>query len=73
MHYTLGNYSPCNKFTRMCRNKNVIQIDQTITETKPTKTNVLLRIYQYLCDINKRIHKNKTDNIKPKTTLNKTT
>lgn len=79
MQYTLGKYDPSNKFTRMCRNKNVISIYKTITEAKATKTNILSRIYQYIYiyDINKRIHKNKVNNInnnnKTKTTLNKTT
>lgn len=75
VYYTLGKYDPSHRHTQTCRNKNIIKLYKTITESKITKTNTLSRLYQYIHVINKRTDKNKTVNDKHKTkiTLNKTT
>ena len=58
MHYALGKYNPSDKHIQNYRNKIIIKLYKTITESKLTKTNNLSRLYQYLHTINKRIDKN---------------
>ena len=61
MYYALGKYDPSYKHIQNYRNKNIIKLYKTITESKLIKTSTLFRIYQYLHTINKRIDKNKTN------------
>ena len=57
----LGKYDPSDKYVKTYRNRNIIKLYKKYTEEKLTKTNVLLRIYQYKQDINIRVDKNKNN------------
>ena len=43
------------------KNRNIIKLYKKYTEEKTTKTNALLKIYQYIQDINIRVDKNKNN------------
>ena len=57
----LGKYDPSDKYVKTYRNRNIIKLYKKYNEEKLTKTNVLLRIYQYKQDINIRVDKNKNN------------
>ena len=71
----LGKYDPSDKYVKTYKNRNIIKLYKKYTEEKTTKTNALLKIYQYIQDISIRVDKNKNNkhNASNKTNPTKTT
>ena len=57
----LGKYDPSEKYVKTYKNRNIIKLYNKYTKEKTTKTNALLKIYQYIQDINIRVDQNKNN------------
>ena len=55
----LGKYDLSHKYVKNYKNRNITKLYKKYTEEKTTKTNALLKIYQYIQDISIRVDKNK--------------
>lgn len=59
MYYRLGTFDPSNEYTEKYQDKNVLDKYKHISETKLTKTNTLLGLYENIHTIELRISKSK--------------
>ena len=65
MYSRLGLYDPSNEYVINYKNKDIIKKYKTISDERPTKTNTLLKIYDFIQKIELRV-----DNLKIKNKSN---
>ena len=60
MYYQIGRFDPFNTFIKNYSNKDILRLVRTYTEKKLLKTNVLIQIFIYINQIDKRMELTKS-------------